>query len=101
MRKAQSKKFITKVMFLAAVARPRHNPATNSAFDGKIGCWAIVEKVPAQRYSRNRAAGILVTKCVEVNKERCKSKLMNDVRHPCRRNSGDQVCRGQQGEIQV
>ena len=41
-RKAQSKKFITKVMFLAAVARPRHNLATNSAFDGKIGCWTFV-----------------------------------------------------------
>ena len=79
MRKTQSKKFITKVMFLAAVARPRHNPATNSAVDGKIGCLAFVEKVPVQRNCRNRAAGTLVTKCVEVNKERYKSKVIKDV----------------------
>ena len=79
MRKTQSKKFITKVMFLAAVARPRHNPATNSAVDGKIGCLAFVEKVPVQRNCRNRAAGTLVTKCVEVNKERYRSKVIKYV----------------------
>ena len=78
-RKVQSKRFITKVMFIAAVARPRHNPATNSAFDGKIGLWAFTEKVPAVRSSRNRPAGTLVTKCVEVTKETYKAKLIDGV----------------------
>lgn len=78
-RKVQSKRFITKVMFIAAVARPRHNPATNSPFDGKIGMWAFTEKIPAVRRSRNRAAGTLVTKCVEVTKETYKAKLIDSV----------------------
>ncbi|CAM9098659.1 unnamed protein product [Pylaiella littoralis] len=78
-RKVQSKRFITKVMFLAAVARPRHNPATNTTFKGKIGLWAFTEKVPAVRNSRNRAARTLVTKCVEITKETYKTKLIDGV----------------------
>ena len=78
-RKVPSKRFITKVMFIAAVARLRHNPATNSAFDGKIGLWAFTDKVPAVRSSRNRPAGTLVTKCVEVTKETYKAKLIDGV----------------------
>ena len=42
-RKVKSKRFITKVMFLAAVGRSR------PGFDGKIGIWPFVEKVAAQR----------------------------------------------------
>eukprot|EP00903_Cladosiphon_okamuranus_P012797 g11961.t1 len=78
-RKVQSKRFITKVMFLAAVARPRHDPNLNAAFNGKVGMWAFTEKVPAVRNSRNRAAGTLVTKCVEVTKETYKAKLIDEV----------------------
>ncbi|CAM9241166.1 unnamed protein product, partial [Pylaiella littoralis] len=78
-RKVQSKRFITKVMFIAAVARPRHNPATNAPFNGKVGLWAFTEKVPAVRNSRNRAAGTLVTKCAEVTKETYKAKLIEGV----------------------
>eukprot|EP00904_Undaria_pinnatifida_P000354 jgi/Undpi1/10319/HiC_scaffold_28.g12770.m1 len=80
-RKAQSKRFMTKIMFLAAVARPRHNPAINSLFDGKIGLWAFTERVQAVRSSRNRAAGSMVTNnnCVEVTKETYKEKLINGV----------------------
>ncbi|CAM9853573.1 unnamed protein product, partial [Pylaiella littoralis] len=78
-RKVQSKRFITKVMFIAAVARPRHNPATNAPFNGKVGLWAFTEKVPAVRNSQNRAAGTLVTKCAEVTKEAYKAKLIEGV----------------------
>jgi hypothetical protein len=49
------KSHITKVMFLCAVARPRRN------WDGKIGCWPIVEKRPAIKNSKNRPAGTMVT----------------------------------------
>ncbi|CAN0383563.1 unnamed protein product, partial [Pylaiella littoralis] len=78
-RKVQSKKFITKVMVLAAVARPRHNSAANAQFNGKVGMWPFTKKVPAVRSSRNRAAGTLLTKCVEVTKETYKAKLIDEV----------------------
>ncbi|CAN0453030.1 unnamed protein product, partial [Ascophyllum nodosum] len=78
-RKVQSKRFITKVMFLTAVARPRWNTATNSQFTGKIGMWAFTETAPALRNSRHRPAGTPVTRCVEVTKETYKAKLIESV----------------------
>ena len=78
-RKVQNKRFLTKVLFLAGVARPRHNPAVNAAFDGKLGLWALVEKVPVVHNSPKRAAGTLVVKCVEATKETYKAKLINVV----------------------
>jgi hypothetical protein len=38
----KSKRFITKVMFLIAVARPRQDYGRNQKFDGKLGIWAFV-----------------------------------------------------------
>ena len=78
-RKVQSKRFITKVMFLAAVARPRHNTSSNFYFDCKIGLCTFTEKVRVVRNSRNREAGTLVTKPVEVTRETYKAKLIDDV----------------------
>lgn len=78
-RKVQSKRFITKVLFLAAVARPLWNTATNSHIDGKIGIWPFVKTVPAVRNSRNRAAETLVTQTLKVTKEASKKKLIDDV----------------------
>ncbi|ETV90233.1 hypothetical protein H310_14935 [Aphanomyces invadans] len=60
-RTCKSKKFITKVMFLSAVARPRWDNDRSEWFDGKIGTWLFTEKVPAARTSKNRPAGTLVT----------------------------------------
>ncbi|RQM20095.1 hypothetical protein B5M09_010883 [Aphanomyces astaci] len=57
-RACKSKRFIPKVKFLAAVARPR----LDEGFDGKL-----VEKTPARRNSRNRPAGTLVTALVNVD----------------------------------
>ena len=68
-RATKSKRFIEKVMFLCAVARPRHDTTTNSSFDGKLGIWPFVEMVPAQRSSRNRPAGTLEMKNIVVTKE--------------------------------
>ncbi|ETW03915.1 hypothetical protein H310_04334 [Aphanomyces invadans] len=62
-----SKRFIPKVMFLAAVARPRHDPERDINVDGKIGIWPIVEFLPAVRSSRNRPAGSLVPTLVNLN----------------------------------
>ena len=45
-RTIQNKNSIDKVMFLAAVALPRYDNEGNCIFDGKIGVWAFVKKVP-------------------------------------------------------
>jgi hypothetical protein len=37
LRQVQSKRFITKVMFIAAVARQRWDPNRKLMFDGKLG----------------------------------------------------------------
>ncbi|RHY24072.1 hypothetical protein DYB32_008988 [Aphanomyces invadans] len=60
-RACKSKRFIAKVMFLCAVARPR------DGFDGKIGLWPFVKRTPALRSSRNRQAGTLVRTLVNVD----------------------------------
>ncbi|XP_026438869.1 uncharacterized protein LOC113337402 [Papaver somniferum] len=59
LRTCHSKRFLPKVMFLSAVARPRFDAAGNVIFDGKIGIWAFVFMVAAQRTSKNRVAGTI------------------------------------------
>ena len=66
-RKVKSKRFGIKVMFLAAVARPRWDTNRNLWFDGKIGMWPFTEVVPAQRCSANRPAGALITKLINIS----------------------------------
>ena len=67
-RKVKSKRFIAKVMFLAAFARPRFDPTTGGMWDGKVGIWPFVTVEIAQRNSVNRPAGTPVTKCVNVDR---------------------------------
>ncbi|KAG3201002.1 hypothetical protein PC128_g4177 [Phytophthora cactorum] len=52
----RSKRYITKVMMLAAVARPRWVPSSSTFFDGKLGIWAFVVREPALRSSHRRPA---------------------------------------------
>ncbi|CAM9355782.1 unnamed protein product [Discosporangium mesarthrocarpum] len=59
---AQSKRYLTKYMILAAVAR--------RWFDGKIGIGPIVEIVLAKRDSKNCKKGTPITKPATVNGER-------------------------------
>ena len=61
-RSVRSKRFIIKVMFLCAVARPRHDLHRKAMFSGKLGIWPFVTQKPAKRSSRNRARGTLETK---------------------------------------
>ena len=63
-RMTKSKRFITKVMFMAAVARPRFDFNKKHLFDGKIGIWPFVTQEAAKRNSRNRAKGTMETKAV-------------------------------------
>jgi hypothetical protein len=76
-RKVQNKNFITKVMFLAAVARPRFDDDGLCIFDGKIGIWPFVEKVRAARRSTNRPAGTMITKCINVTKQQYTNMILN------------------------
>ena len=67
-------------MFIAAVARPRQDRRTNQYFDGKIGIWPFVLKEPAQRNSKNRPKGTLITKPVmNINREQIKKKLLENI----------------------
>lgn len=67
-RSCASKRYIGKVMFLAAVARPRYDFGRKCAFDGKIGIWLIVETQPAKRSSANRPAGTSETKSISMTR---------------------------------
>ena len=62
LRTCKSKRFIAKVMVLAAVACPRFDSSRNQQFDGKIGIFPFTCKEPAKRSSKNRVAGTLETK---------------------------------------
>lgn len=62
----QHKNNLKKVMFLSALARPR-KLEDGTFFDGHIGIWPIVEKVPALRNSKRRKKGTLETKCLNVD----------------------------------
>lgn len=75
----KSKRFIPKVMFLCALARPRFDEDSRCTFDGKIGLWPFTEIVLAKRNSRNRPAGTPEIKNVSVTKEVYKSYLLNKV----------------------
>lgn len=79
-RACQSKRFITKVMFMAAVARPRYDPHRKTTFNGKIGIWPFVTHEPAKRNSKKRAKGTLVTKCIpNINRHETRKMLVENV----------------------
>jgi len=71
-RNARHKSHVVKVMFLAALARPRCDNDGNCTFDGKIGVWPFVEHVAAERTSVNRVAGTMETKCISATLTTCK-----------------------------
>ena len=61
-RHVQHKSFLTKIMFLCAVARPRYDMNKNAWFDGKSGIWTIWKWEPAKRSSKKHAKGTPVWK---------------------------------------
>ena len=68
-RHVQHKSFLTKIMFLCAVARPRYDTNKNAWFDGKIGIWLIGKWEPAKRSSKKRAKGTPVWKNQLINRD--------------------------------
>ncbi|XP_022041966.1 uncharacterized protein LOC110944619 [Helianthus annuus] len=80
LRTCKSKKFITKVMFLAAVARPRFDTLGNEIFSGKVGIFPFTKLEPAKRSSKNRVTGNMETKPIlSVTKEVTRSWLIDKV----------------------
>ncbi|KAL7154802.1 hypothetical protein ABFS83_03G027500 [Erythranthe nasuta] len=80
LRTCKSKNYIGKVMFLAAIARPRFDAQENEIFSGKIGVFPFVTYEPAKRTSINRVAGTLETKPItSVNKDVIRSYLIERV----------------------
>ena len=61
-RHVQHKSFLTKIMFLCAVARPRYDTNKNEWFDGKTGIWPIGKSELAKWSSKKRAKGTPVWK---------------------------------------
>ena len=61
-RHVQHKSFLTKIMFLCAMARPRYDTRKNAWFDGKIGIWSIGKWEPVKRSSKKCAKGMPVWK---------------------------------------
>ncbi|ETW01632.1 hypothetical protein H310_06263 [Aphanomyces invadans] len=74
-RSCKSKRFLPKVMFLRAVARPRQS----LGFDRKIELWPFVNQTPALRACRNRPAGTMVSKTTNVEAETFRDYVLNKV----------------------
>ena len=79
LRVSQKKSDVVKVMFLAAIARPRYNDDGECTFDGKIGMWPFIERKAAQRDSVNRPAGTIETKPIKVTKPVYRRMLIDRV----------------------
>jgi len=65
-RPVKSKRFITKLMVLTAIAKP----CQEFGFDGKVGIWCFAEKAKAKRSSKNRPKGSEILQPVEVTGDR-------------------------------
>lgn len=94
--KLQHKSHTTSVMFLCAVARPRTD-SHGRRFDGKIGMWPIVEKTPAARSSKNRAAGTMVSKPVNVNANVYEKLMISKVLPAIKKKLGSNILVQQDG----
>ncbi|KAL3510274.1 hypothetical protein ACH5RR_029675 [Cinchona calisaya] len=76
----KSKKLITEIMFMAAVAHPRYGGSNNEEFSGKIGIFPFIYKELAKGNSKNREARTLETKPItSVTKEIIRACLIKNV----------------------
>ena len=78
-RTTKSKRFITKVMFLAAVSQPCWDTSRNQWWNGKIGIFPFTYQEPAKRNSKNRVKGTMETKAMNVDKNAYRKMLIEKV----------------------
>ncbi|KAL2893707.1 Transposable element Tc3 transposase [Bienertia sinuspersici] len=79
-RACRSKKYIVKIMFLAAVAKPLYNEQGELIWDGKIGIFPFTYKEPAKRNSKNRMAGTMETKAMQsITQEVMRHKFIHEL----------------------
>ena len=80
----QHKSFLTNIMFLCVVARPRYDMNKNTWFDGKIGIWPIGKWETAKRSLKKHTKGMPVWKnqCImrDVYREYLIQKLLPAVK---------------------
>ncbi|GMF22012.1 unnamed protein product [Phytophthora fragariaefolia] len=76
-RKLKSKRHITTVMMLMALARPQYNETDECIFGGKLGTWPFVVHTLAERTSRNRPAGTPLVKAVTATQENYRAMLID------------------------
>ena len=77
-RTAENKRFVEKIMFLVAVARPR-TLADGAYWDGRIGCWPFGKEAAAQRTSPRRAAGTLEFANSSVTRDATRRMMIDEV----------------------
>ena len=80
LRQVKSKRYVMKVMFLCAIARPRWDPNKKQWWDGKIGMWPFTYKKAAERTSKNRPVGTMETKAMNsVGKKEYREMIVDKV----------------------
>ena len=79
-RSVRNKRFISKVMFLIAVAWPIWETRYNRQFDGKIGTWPFIVMGNAQKNSRNIPSVTIISNPINsINKEVCNRFMVDKV----------------------
>ncbi|XP_074298727.1 uncharacterized protein LOC141629652 [Silene latifolia] len=77
----QSKRYITKVMFMCAVSRPISGEDGECIFDGKIGMFPFTNQVPAARSSRKRQGSVWpegLSKHIYIQQDNARPHIKND-----------------------
>ena len=64
-----NKQHIDQIMFLTVIGVPQQSPDGSTFSDGKIGIWPLAERKPAEKGSKNRPAGTLEVRPVNVTSE--------------------------------
>ena len=77
-RRVRHKKYIEKIMFLCAVARPRRL-SDGTWFDGKLGIWPFGHMGAAKIDSKNRLAGTPEWVNVKIDRDEYRSMMLNNV----------------------
>jgi hypothetical protein len=79
-REIQSKRFIPKIMFMCAVAKPIYSSDGDLIFDGKIGIFPFTMQAPAQRSSKNRRRGEMETKPIQsITKQHTRDMIIQQI----------------------